>query len=167
MADCKVKRIKEQNGTVSWSVKQWRQVKLLSATPEILVAALQISSFNQLILFSPCYLLLCFLLSSLLHPSHYWIQSALQHILASSMLAYFMDVFITGCICISKCLSYYGVVTILFLVYKDYNRVWSIWITTKMSIMNSWCYTTTQRQHHSHSCSIKCEAFELISRIFW
>ena len=36
MSDCKAKGFEQQNGTVRWSVKQQR-VKLLNATPEILV----------------------------------------------------------------------------------------------------------------------------------
>ena len=93
---------KEQNSTVRQSVKQ-RRVKLaISATPEILVTALQIHHSTNL--FSPYCLLLCFLLSSILHPLQYQTQCVLQCIPALSMLAQFMHVFIAGSISISKSL---------------------------------------------------------------
>ena len=79
----------------------------------------------------------CFLPSSLLRSSHYWTQFVLQCILASSVLAYIVCVcvFFAGCISISKfCIIS---VTILFLAWKGYNRVWSTRITTKVLLCSN------------------------------
>ena len=79
----KAREVEVQNNAARWSVKQQWAIELLSATLEILITVSQMSQLTNHL--SPCCLLLCFLLSSLLHTSYRWTQCALQYILPSSM----------------------------------------------------------------------------------
>ena len=129
MAGCKVKGFEEQNGTVRWSVKQWR-VKLLSATQKFWSILCKFHHWTNL--FSSCCLLLCFLLAA------FFILCAIALSLFFNAFRHQAGLPVSLLLNLSpflKSLSYIHYYS--FLDIKGCNRVWSMQMTTKVLLCGS------------------------------